>query len=193
MEELSEALKAVEKQLNFARKAYRSIVYLYWAVAFPVIYVVSSVVSAYTGMSVGSGLVLLSAAGILLFVVEESRALRNVIRIETALGRKRGVKVKYLLAQLIVWPIVILAIGLNVKDQWLMPLLSIGAGMTALAVLGVLFKERWQENAMVGAVILLSSIPYRMVPITKGAYTTLVLSAAFGFAAYCSLRKAMRE
>ncbi|WP_167892924.1 hypothetical protein [Thermococcus sp. MAR1] len=48
MEELSEALKAVEKQLNFARKAYDSILYPHWSVAFPVIHMTLSILPAYT-------------------------------------------------------------------------------------------------------------------------------------------------
>ncbi len=35
MDELGKALKAVERELNLAKKAYDAIIYLYWAVAFP--------------------------------------------------------------------------------------------------------------------------------------------------------------
>ncbi|NPA48106.1 MAG: hypothetical protein GXO14_05635, partial [Thermococci archaeon] len=86
MEELGEALKAVERELNFARKAYDSILYLYWAVAFPVIYLASSILSAYFGVSINSTTVLLSALAILLFMFEQLKASKKVREIENALG-----------------------------------------------------------------------------------------------------------
>ncbi|GAB6136527.1 hypothetical protein [Thermococcus prieurii] len=193
MEEIGEALKAVERELNLAKKAYNSIVYLYWAVAFPAIYITSVILSAYAGISIESTTVLLSALAILLFAVEEGRAIGKVQEIEKVLGRKTPLNLRYLLAQLIVWPVVIVTVGLKVNEAWLSPLLAIGSGMLALAVIDYVFLRRGWDKAVIGATILLLSVPYGRVSIAKGAYTTLVLSLAFALGAYMVLMKAMRE
>ena len=193
MEELSEALRAVERELNLARKAYNSIVYLYWAVAFPAIYLTSVILSAYAGISIDSTTILLSALAIVLFAVEEGRAIGKVQKIEKVLGRKTPLNLRYLLAQLIVWPVVIVTVGLKVKGTWLFPLPAIGSGMLALAVIDYVFLRKGWDKAVIGATILLLSVPYGRVSITKGAYTTLVLSLAFALGAYLVLMKAMRE
>ncbi|NJE49574.1 hypothetical protein [Thermococcus sp. 9N3] len=193
MEELSEALKAIERELNFARKAYNSIVYLYWAVAFPVVYLTSSILSACTGASANSLVVIFSALAILLFVFEELKASKKVRGIEKALGRKTPLNRRYLLAQALIWPVVIVIAGVLVEDVWLSSLLVIGSGMLALAVVDYAFLRGGWDKAIVGATILLLSVPYGRVSITKGAYATLVLSLAFALGAYLVLRKAMRE
>lgn len=193
MEELNETLKVVERELNFAKKAYNSILYLYWAAAFPAIYVLSSVIAAYTGTSVDSSVVLLSASAVLIFAVEESKASKKVEEIETVLGRKTRLDVKYVLAQVLVWPLVIVTAGLMTNDVWFSLLVSIGAGMLALAAVDYAFRRGGWDKVVIGAMTLVLSVPYDRVPMTKGAYTTLVLSMAFATGAYLTLRKAMRE
>jgi len=193
MEEISEALRAVERELNLAKKAYGAIIYLYWAVAFPVIYLASSILSAYIGVSLNSSIILLSALAIVLFIFEQQKAFKKVREIETALGRKTSLNPLYLLAQSLVWPIVIVIAGVLTKGGWLSSLLGIGSGMLALAVVDYAFHREGWDRAVVGTIILLLSVPYHRVPITKGAYTTLSLSLAFGLGAYLVLRKAMRE
>ena len=193
MEDIGEALKAVERELNLAKKAYNSIVYLYWAVAFPSIYLGSSILSAYVGVSLNSSMILLSALAIVLFIFEELKAFKKVQEIETALGRKTPLNSRYLLAQALVWPVVIVIADILTKDGWLSSLLGIGSGMLALAVVDYAFLREGWDKAVIGATILLLSVPYGRVSITKGAYATLVLSLAFGLGAYLMLRKAMRE
>jgi len=193
MKELGEALKAVERELNFTRRAYNSILYLYWAVAFPVIYLTASILSAYTGASANSLPILLSALAILLFVFEELKASKKMREIEKVLGRRTPLNYWYLLTQVLVWPVVIVSTGILVKDIWLSSLLGIGSGMLVLAVIDYAFLRRGWDKAIIGATIVLLSVPYRRVSITDGAYATLVLSLAFGLGAYLVLRKAMRE
>ncbi|WP_297471213.1 hypothetical protein [Thermococcus sp.] len=193
MEELSEALRAVERELNFAKKAYNSILYLYWAVAFLVIYLASSVLSTYTGASASSLRVLLSAVAILFFVFEELKASKKVREIERILGRKTPLNPRYLLTQALVWPVVIVIVSVFVRDIWLFSLIGIGLGMLALAVVDHAFLREGWDKALVGMTLLLLSVPYGRVPINNGAYVTLALSLAFGLGAYLSLRRAMRE
>jgi len=193
MEDIGEALKAVERELNLAKKAYNSIIYLYWAAAFPSIYLGSSILSAYVGVSLNSSMILLSVLAIVLFIFEELKAFKKVQEIETALGRKTPLNSRYLLAQALVWPVVIVIADILTKDGWLSSLLGIGSGMLALAVVDYAFLREGWDKAIIGATILLLSVPYGRVSITKGAYATLVLSLAFGLGAYLMLRKAMRE
>ncbi|WP_099209494.1 hypothetical protein [Thermococcus henrietii] len=193
MEDINEALRAVERELNLAKKAYNSIIYIYWAVAFPAIYITSVILSAYAGISIDSTTVLLSALAIVFFIFEELKAFKKVQEIEKVLGRKTPLNPRYLLAQLIVWPVIFVTVGLNVKGTWLSPLPAIGSGMLALAVVDYVFLRRGWDKAVIGATILLLSVPYGRVSITKGAYATLVLSLAFGLGAYLVLMKAMRE
>ncbi|WP_457742230.1 hypothetical protein [Thermococcus sp.] len=193
MEDIGEVLRAVERELNLAKKAYDSIIYLYWAAAFPTIYLASLILSAYTGVSPNSVIILLSALAILLFVFEELKAFKKVQEIEIALGRKTPLNPQYLLAQALVWPVVIVIAGLLTKNGWLSSLFGIGSGMLALAVIDYAFLRKGWDKVIVGAMILLLSVPYGRVSITKGAYATLILSLAFGLGAYLALRKAMRE
>ncbi len=189
MEELSEALKAVEMELNLARKAYTAIIYLYWAVAFPIIYLLS-IMAERAGFSMNSATVLFSALAIVLFAVEELRASRKMLHLRRVLGIEEKPNKGYFLAQLIVWPVAIVLFGL--EGSWLGGMLGIGSGMLALALVDLVFlRELRPEKVVTGLSVLVFSAFYS--PALGGAYASLSLGAGFGLGAYLTLMKAVRE
>lgn len=194
MEGLSEALKAVERELNFARKAYRAVLFLYWAVAFPGIYLTSIILSLYTSVSRDSAYVLLSAGAILLFGIENSKAFRKVVQLEKVLEKREKVDLKYILAQIIIWSLAVITAGLSTGDTALSAMLGIGSGMLALTIVEYAFKHSFDRGMLLaGVVSLLLTIPYGKPPLSGLGYSTVVLSASFALAAYINLRSAMRE
>ncbi len=194
MEELSEALKAVERELNLSKKAYNAVLYLYWAAAFPMLYLLSLVISSIAGISINLLRVLLSTVAILLFIFEEAGSYRKVRQIERALGREGGGKTHILLIQVLVWPVVIVIATMATSDAWLFSLWTIGAGMLSLALVDCIFEGgNAFQKALIGLIILAFSIPYWRGQGAGGAYATLVLSSGFALGAYITLRKAMRE
>jgi len=189
MEELSEALKAIERELNFAKKAYRASVFLYWAWAMPGVYLLAQILSKYAGIGEGSAIQLLSLTAVVGFIVEERKAFRRVIQLEEALGHIEETPRGYVLAQVIVWPLSALIASVYTENEGLWLLVFIGLGLLLLTGVEFIFTGKRDWKTALAGVILLSSTAL----CTGFGYAVMVIAFAFSLTAYLHLKGAMRE
>jgi len=189
MEEIGEALRAVERELNLAKKAYRAGVFLYWAWAMPGVYLLAQILSKYAGISEESAIQWLSLAAVIGFIIEERKAFRKVVHLEEVLGRVEKTPKGYILAQLLVWPISALIAGLYAKNSDVWMLVFIGLGLLLLTGVEFAFtgKKDW-KTALAGLIILPST-----TLCTGFGYAVTVIAFAFSLTAYLHLKGAMRE
>jgi len=189
MEELSEALKAVEKQLNFARKAYRSALFLYWAWAIPGVYLLAGMLTRYWGVETATSIPALSLLAIVVFVIEERKALNKVLQLEKITGHVEKTPKGYIIAQALVWPIsgVIASLCTQNDGSWM--LVFIGLGLLLLASVELVFTgiKDW-KTGLAGLILLCSTTLY-----TGFEYAVVVIAFAFSLASYLHLKGAMRE
>jgi len=189
MEELGEALKAVEKQLNFTRKAYRAIVYLYWVWAITGVYLFAQVITGYVGVSEGSVLQTLWVMAILGFLAEEKKAFKKVLQLERILGKIEEMPKGYIIAQILVWPVSAVIASLYAKNNGTWMLVFIGLGLLLLAGIELLFTgSRDWRTALAGLILLCSTTLY-----TGFEYAVMVTAFAFSLVSYLYLKGAMRE
>jgi len=189
MEELSEALRAVERELNLARKAYRASVFLYWAWAMPGVYLLAQILSKYAGIGEESAIQWLSLGAVIGFIAEERKAFRKVIQLEKALGRVEKTPRGYILAQVIVWPLSALIASMYAENDGQWTLVFIGLGLLLLTGVEFAFtgKRDW-KTALAGLIILPST-----TLCTGFGYAVTVIAFAFSLTAYLHLKVAMRE
>ena len=189
MEELSEALRAVERELNLARKVYRAVVFLYWAWAIMGVYLFAQVLARYVGVSEGSILQALSVMTILGFLAEERKAFKKVLQLERVLGKIDEVPKGYIIAQILVWPVSAVIASLYAENDGLWMLVFIGLGLLLLTGIELLFTgSRDWRTALAGLILLCSTTLY-----TGFEYAVMVIAFAFSLTAYLHVKRAMRE
>jgi len=189
MEELSEALKAIEGELNFAKKAYRASVFLYWAWAMPGVYLLAQILAKHAGIGEGSAIQWLSLAAVVGFIIEERKAFRKVVHLEEVLGRVEKVYTGYILAQVIVWPLSALIASMYTENDGLWMLVFIGLGLLLLTGVEFIFTGKRDWKTALAGVILLSSTAL----CTGFGYAVMAVAFAFSLTAYLHLKGAMRE
>jgi hypothetical protein len=188
MEEISEALRAVERELNLARKAYRASIFLYWGWVMPGVYLFAQILTKHAGINEGITQWLSLVAGIG-FIVEERKAFRKVVQLRKVLGRVEKTPKGYILAQVIVWPVSALIASLYTKNDGLWMLVFIGLGLLLLTGVEFIFTgERDWKTALAGLIILPST-----TLCTGFGYAVMVIAFAFSLTAYLNLKGAMRE
>ena len=189
MEELGDALKAVERELSLAKRIYRGTLFLYWAWSFPAIYLFSSILERYGGIHWGTATVVLSIIASIGFVLEERRAFRRILQLESVLGEKRGPSRGYLIAQVLVWPLSAAIATLYTGESGLWMLVFIGLGLLLLASVESVFTGSgdWR-TALAGVILLGSTTMY-----TGTSYAVMVVGFAFSLTAYLHIKRATRE
>ncbi|WP_457742288.1 hypothetical protein [Thermococcus sp.] len=189
MEELSEALKAVEEELNLAKKVYRASVFLYWAWAMLGIYLLAKILGKYAGISEESAFQWLSLVAVGGFIVEERKTFKKVLHLERVLGKVEKVSREYIIAQILVWPVSAVIASIYMKNEGLWMLVFIGSGLILLTGVEFLFtSSRDWRTLLAGLIILCSTTLY-----TGTAYPIMVISFSASLTAYLFLKGAMRE
>ncbi|WP_297068993.1 hypothetical protein, partial [Thermococcus sp.] len=107
VEELAEALKAVEEELNLAKRVYLAFPFIFWGAVLPMLYILSNVLpwtSEWFQNSFGGyGGMILSTLAIIWFVAEESGMIKKVESLERVLGTPRKRSKGYMLSQIAGW------------------------------------------------------------------------------------------
>jgi len=189
MEELSEALKAVERELNLARKVYRAVVFLYWAWAIAGVYLLAEMLTRYCGMETATSIPALSLLAIVVFVIEERKAFKKVLQLEEVLEKVEEVPKGYIIAQILVWPFSAVIASLYTQNDGSWMLVFIGLGLLLLASVELIFTgiKDW-KTALAGLILLGSTTLY-----TGFEYAVVVIAFAFSLTSYLHLKGAMRE
>ncbi len=206
--ELAEALKAVEDELNLAKKVYLAFPFIFWAALMPLLYILTNALPWTSGWSEGFlgdywGMAL-STLAILWFVIEENRMVKKIESLERVLGMPRGRSRGYVVSQMAGWLLAgmlafvfSLAIPAQYEFQtaaFMLLLAGLGVGFIVLSALLFLRRVEWPQVLVslmdLSALYILFNLDGTMNP---GAFSVMVISSSFAFAAFLYIRKAMRE
>ncbi|ASJ02471.1 hypothetical protein A3L09_03975 [Thermococcus profundus] len=192
--ELAEALKAVEEELNLAKRVYLAFPFLFWAAVLPLLYLLTLILNSYAGISWDWASSILSILVVAWFIVENERVFKKVEAIERVLGMKREKKKAYLVAQISAWIISALVASLAYTSEGEWMLAFVGLALLLMAAVDFVFVKRAEWEVLLGGLIILSSISLvGKLPLPRLALAVMVISMAFAFVAFLYIRKAMRE
>ncbi len=192
--DFEEALRMVEKHLDFARLVYRSLPFAFWAGLIPLLYVALSFApgaerQAALGLGVSAGLSLW-------FILEENAAYRVVERLDAALGREAGRPRLYLTSQAASWVVgaavayASTRLGLP-EPAW--PLVFFGVGMGMLMVVDKVFRGGFDWEMAVACLLPLLSIPaMQKAPLPGEDYVIMIVSSSLALTGFLYLRRAFR-
>ena len=194
IKDLEEALKIVEKHLDFARLVYRSLPFVFWAGVIPLLYIVTSFVP---GVGEQTALGLGISAGLALwFLLEESTAYRVLERLDAVLGREAKSPKLYMASQMVSWIIgaviayASLRLGLS-KPAW--PLVFFSTGMGLLMAVDKIFRGRYDKEMAVACVLpLLSIFIAGRSPLPGEDFTIMIISSSLALTGLLYLRRAFR-
>ena len=208
VEELVEALKMVEDELNLAKRVYLAFPFIFWGAVLPMLYILSNVLpwtSEWFRNSFGGyGGVMLSTLAIIWFVAEESRMIKKVESLERVLGTPRKRSKGYMVSQIAGWflaGMLAFVFSLSTPTQYefktaefMLLLAGIGVGFMALSSLLFLRRIKWPQVLVslmnLSALYLLNHLNGTMNP---QAFSVMVVSASFAFGGFLYIRRAMRE
>jgi len=184
---LEEALRAVEGELRRVRQVYRATVFLYWAWAMPVVYLLYLAIERlwewrYTTL-------VLSLLAVVGFIAEERKAFRRVVQLEGITGDAIRAPKGYIIAQMLVWPISAAVTSLYAENEGVWMLGFIGLGLLLLGGVELIFTGSLSWGTLLaGSIALVSTELYGGT-----AYAVMVISLAFSLTAYIHIKGAMRE
>ncbi len=195
---LREYLRRVEKHIDFARMAYRSMPFIFWAAFIPLIYVGASLLTSSIGeLAVGVGIGL----GLSLWIIfEQHRAGKIIERLEIALGRKYRGSIVYMSLQILSWPAaVVIAFSATRLCSILFPpyswmLVFIGTG-TLLLMLVDKFMTGHMDKEMLAAVLipLLSAPLSRYSPVPLEDFGIMIISSSMALTGFLYLRRSFKD
>jgi len=189
VEELGEALRAVERELKLARKVYRASLFLYWAWVLPGSYMFSLILEKYFSWKGSDILIALSFVAILGFIAEERKAFKRVLQLEEVIGKAKRVSTGYILAQILIWPLSAFVATIYTETDGLWMLVFMGLGLLLLASVESVFTGSGDWRTFLAGSIILCSITFY----TGTTYAIMVISFAFSLTAYLHLKRATRE
>ncbi|MCE4600107.1 MAG: hypothetical protein F7C38_00875 [Desulfurococcales archaeon] len=194
IKDFEEALKIVEKHLDFARLVYRSLPFVFWAGVIPLLYIVTSFVPGVgkqtaLGLGIGAGLALW-------FLLEESTAYRVLERLDAVLGREVRSPTLYTVSQMASWIIgaviayASLRLGLP-EPAW--PLVFFGTGMGLLMAVDKVFRGGYDKEMAVACVLpLLSVFIMSRSPLPGEDFAVMIASSSLALTGLLYLRRAFR-
>jgi len=208
VEELAEALKAIEDELNLAKRVYLAFPFIFWAAVILLLYLLTNGLPWTSGWSGGFlgdywGTVP-STLAIIWFVVEENRMVRKIESLERVLGMPRERSRGYMIFQMAGWFLAgMLAFTFSLATpaqyefktaEFMLLLAGIGVGFMALSTLLFLRKIEWPQ-VFVSLITLSALYPLAHLGGTMNpeAFAVMVVSMAFAFAGFLYIRRAMRE
>ena len=208
VEELTEALKAVEDELNLAKRVYLAFPFIFWGTVLPMLYILSNVLpwtSEWFQNSFGGyGGTLLSTLAIIWFVAEESRMIKKVEGLERVLGIPRERSKGYMLSQIAGWFLAgMLAFVFSLATpaqyefktaEFMLLLAGVGVGFMALSTLLFLRKIEWPQ-VFVSLITLSALYPLAHLEgaMNPEAFAVMVISMAFALAGFLYIKRAMGE
>ncbi len=208
VEELAEALKAVEDELNLAKRVYLAFPFIFWGAVLPMLYLLSNVLSWtsewFQGSFGGNGGMILSTLAIIWFFTEEKRIFKKIEALERILGVPSRKSRRYMLSQIAGWflaGMLAFVFSLSTPTQYefktaefMLLLVGLGVGFIVLSTLFFLRRIEWPQVLAslmnLSALYLLNHLNGTMNPQT---FSVMVVSASFTFTAFLYIRRAMRE
>ena len=208
VEELAEALKAVEEELNLAKRVYLAFPFIFWGAVLPMLYILSNVLpwtSEWFQNSFGGyGGMILSTLAIIWFVAEESGMIKKVESLERVLGTPRKRSKGYMVSQIAGWflaGMLAFVFSLSTPTQYEFKtaefmLLLAGLGVGFMALSSLLFLRRIEWPQVLVSIITLSAL-YPLAHLEGAmnpqAFSVMVVSMAFAFGGFLYVKRAMRE
>ncbi|WP_297548826.1 hypothetical protein [Thermococcus sp.] len=208
VEELAEALKAVEDELNLAKRVYLAFPFIFWGAVLPMLYLLSNVLSWtsewFQGSFGGNGGMILSTLAIIWFFTEEKRIFKKIEALERILGVPSRKSRRYMLSQIASWflaGMLAFVFSLSTPTQYefktaefMLLFVGLGVGFIVLSTLFFLRRIEWPQVLAslidLSALYLLNHLNGTMNPQT---FSVMVVSASFTFTAFLYIRRAMRE
>ncbi len=194
VEELAEALKAVEDELNLAKRVYLAFPFIFWSFAIPFMYLLELILIKYAGLESDYVSVTISLLFVAWFLIENTRVFRKVEAIERVLGRRRERKLSYAVSQVLAWFVAFFIASYLYGTGGKGMLLFVGLALLLMVAVDLSFHRRVQsEMVLAGFIILSSTYLADKLPVQEMAFAIMVISSAFSFAAFLHIRRAMRE
>lgn len=194
IKDLTEALKSVERELNFVKKAYLAYPFIFWAAVLPILYILTLLVGQFSSVSIEFLSFIISILAILWFIIEESRIARKIDEIGKVLGEKREVSKWYLCFQILSWVVaaILAAVFFYSESSWM--LAFAGVGLLLMFSVNLAFKKSGDIQMLIAGMIILGAIYLEgKLPLSENAFAIMVISFSFALAGFLYLRKAMRE
>ncbi len=193
--DFEEALRMIERHLDFARLVYRSLPFVFWAGVIPLLYIATSFIPG-TGKQAALGLGL-SAALILWFILEENAAYKVLERLDTVLGREAKSPRLYMASQIFSWitgavvAYVSMRLGLP-EPAW--PLVFFGTGMGLFMVVDKVFRGIYDKEMIIACVLPLLSLPImRRSSLPGEDFAVMIVSSSLALTGLLYLRRAFRR
>jgi len=194
VEELAEALKAVEDELNLAKRVYLAFPFIFWSFALPLMYILDMTLSKYTGLESDYISSIISLLFVAWFLVENTKVFGKVEAIEHVLGRKVEKKLSYAVSQVLSWFVAFFLANYLYGTGGRGMLVFVGLALFLMVTVDLAFYRRAEpEMVLAGSIVLPSAYLVDKLPIQGMAFAVMVISSAFSFAAFLHIRRAMRE
>ncbi len=195
IEDLREALRQVEKHLDFARLIYRSLPFVFWAGFIPLLYIAASLATSSIGQTALGISIGISLS--LWFLLEEHSAYKVLEKLDTVLGRHIENPKLYIILQLVSWPIAafiayisVYMIGL-IESAW--PLLFFSSGIGLLIFIDKVFRRTYDKEMLTVFGLPLISIPViNHVPLPKEDFAIMIISSSMALTGFLYIRRAFR-
>ena len=194
IKDLTEALKSVERELNFVKKAYLAYPFIFWAAVLPILYILTLLVGQFSSVSIEFLSFIVSILAILWFIIEESRIARKIDEIGKVLGEKRELSKWYLYSQILSWVVaaILATVFFYSESSWM--LAFAGVGLLLMFSVNLVFKKSGDIQMLIAGMIILGAIYLEgNLPLSGNAFAIMVISFSFALAGFLYLRKAMRE
>ncbi len=194
VEELAEALKAVEDELNLAKRVYLAFPFIFWSFAISFMYLLDLILVKYAGLEWDYVSTIISLLFVAWFLIENTRVFGKVEAIERVLGRRREKKPFYAVSQVLAWFTAFFVASYLYGTGGKGMLLFVGLALFLMVAVDLSFYRRAQsEMVLAGSIILSSAYLAGKLPVQEMAFAVMVISSAFSFAAFLHIRRAMRE
>ena len=194
VEELAEALKAVEDELNLAKRVYLAFPFIFWSFAISFMYLLDLILVKYAGLEWDYVSTIISLLFVAWFLIENTRVFGKVEAIERVLGRRREKKPFYAVSQVLAWFTAFFVASYLYGTGGKGMLLFVGLALFLMVAVDLSFYRRVQsEMVLAGSIILSSAYLAGKLPVQEMAFAVMVISSAFSFAAFLHIKRAMRE
>ncbi len=193
--DFEEALRMIEKHLDFARLVYRSLPFVFWAGVIPLLYIAASFMPG-TGKQTALGLGI-SVGLTLWFLLEENTAYKALERLDTVLGRETKSPRLYMVSQIFSWVtgaiIAYISMKLGLPEPaW--PLVFFGMGMGLFMVVDKVFRGTYDKEMIIACALPLLSLPImQRSPLPGEDFTVMIVSSSLALTGLLYLRRAFRR
>jgi len=192
--ELAEALKAVEDELNLAKRVYLAFPFIFWSFALPFMYILDLILVRYAGLESDYVSAAISLLFVAWFLVENTRVFGKVEAIERVLGRESEKKLSYAVSQVLSWFVAFFVASYLYGTGGRGMLVFVGLALFLMVAVDLAFYHRaGSEMVLAGSIVLPSAYLVGKLPIQGMAFAVMVISSALSFAAFLHIKRAMRE